>query len=453
MSKTSMKPGNPPALAAFSAASAALIGHALQISNGYYESCALAWLTAGILTAWAGLIVQRWTRPGNWEIAAWGICIGVIVWQVEQNLNDIPMASFSDPWVMFLYHSVALPIMAIAVLGAMLLQRARKVLILVLLIAHFVTGVYLLHNARDPHSDVLVVGRIACRAMLNGQDPYTIDFPDIYDTNPNGPHASYPPGSVINGRVQYGYAYMPLSFAFAMIGHVFGGDFRLGNLLALTAAGGFLAYCGGGLAVGAAGLLLLSPKAYFVISFGDPEPVVILCLAAVVFLHRRRFPGLAASLGLLIVSKQYMPLALLAMPLLIRRNLVATYCKAAVAAAVVTLPLVLWNVQAFWHSAVELQLRLPFHADALNWAAWWVQSGHAAPPQWLPFVAALIALAIAMWLAPRNSAGFAIVVALAFLAFFGLAKQAYCHYYLFTIGALCGCVAAADQLAMRGTES
>jgi len=292
---------------------------------------------------------------------------------------------------------------------------------------------------------VLVVGRIATQAFLHGQDPYTVHFPDIYDPNPKGAHGDYPSGSVVNGQVNYGYPYMPLSFYFAAAGQLVGGDLRLGNLAALTAAGGLLAYCGDGLAAGAAGLLLLSPKSYFVISFGDPEPVIMLCLAAVVFLRHRRLAGLPAALGLSIVSKQYMPLAVPAIPLLIRRDLLSSALKGLVSATLVTLPLALWNFPAFWHSAVDWQLRSPFHADALNFAAWWVRHGYPVPPQWLPFLAAPIALIIAMRLAYSGGAGFAAVVAVVLLTFFAFAKQAYCHYYLLTIAALCCAVAAAEH--------
>jgi hypothetical protein len=118
---------------------------------------------------------------------------------------------------------------------------------------------------------------------------------------------------------------------------------------------------------------------------------------------------------------------------------------AALAAAAATAPLAIADPRAFFRSTVVWHLTSPFHSDALDFAAAWVHAGHAPPPNWLAFGAAVTAGIVCLRLAPRGAAGFAISLALVLLAFFAAAKQAYYHYYLVTVAALCCAVAAGNE--------
>jgi uncharacterized membrane protein len=251
---------------------------------------------------------------------------------------------------------------------------------------------------------------------------------------------------------------MPLSFAVAWAGHLIGGDFRLGHLAALTAAAGLIACCGSGsLPALAAALLLLTPREFFVLDFGWSEPAVLLCLAFLAFCSRVRPRWTPWAAGLAMVSKQDMILAVPALILLMPRPLgwkpaAQFLAKALVAGAAVTLPLVLWNVRAFLHSAVVEILNNPARPDSLNLAEWMGDHGYAPLPPWLPYVVAAIAGAAAVWRAPRNAGGFCAAVAVIHLSFFAFAKQAFGNYYFLTIGALCCAVAAGSALETTRTE-
>jgi hypothetical protein len=145
------------------------------------------------------------------------------------------------------------------------------------------------------------------------------------------------------------------------------------------------------------------------------------------------------------VSKQHLFLATPAVLLLLPSKKKVRFILIAIATGlVVTLPVVLWNWHAFWHSAFEVQLKCPFRYDALSLAAAWANSGHAPPPDYLAFLAAALA-ACALFRAPRNAAGFAIGAAFIYLCFFAAAKQAFCNYYLMTIGVLCCAIAASGR--------
>jgi hypothetical protein len=148
----------------------------------------------------------------------------------------------------------------------------------------------------------------------------------------------------------------------------------------------------------------------------------------------------------LVATKQYLPLALLAAPLLRRGGRLAW--TAAAVAALVTLPMALSILPPFVHSAVLLQLRQPFRPDALSYLVPLSHLFGGAPPAWLAFIAAAVAAILALRRCPRTPAGFAAAVALVLLAFFAFNKQAFCNYYHLVIGALC-CAAGASTLAVE----
>jgi hypothetical protein len=431
-------------MAACSAAAAVAIGQALLLGDGIYDSVAMRWLTAGIALAWLGLFLRI-----PWPRAAWIVCTLGVVWQLYHAARDQPLST--DAAAPLMFYTVGLPVLGLLAVGAILAPRRwRRLFIPLLLTAHFIMGAILLRASPKPYIDVFEFTKASCIALSHGQNPYAMTFPNVYWSDPNLSRAVYAPGVVVNGRVQFGYQYMPLSLIVAWLGHAIGGDYRLANLLAVTAAGGFFACAGrGALSAAAAAILLLTPRGYYVVERGWSEPVVLCALAAVVFCAARKQSALPWAVGLLLVSKQHAILAAPAVVLLLPRpwqwkTTGLFLAKAIIAALAVTLPMVLWNVHAFWHSAAAELLNNPFRIGSLNFAAVWVRGGHGPPPGWMAVVLGVIAAVIALWRAPRTAAGFALAVALIYLGFFALAKQAFGNYYFLTIGSLCGAVATAQ---------
>jgi hypothetical protein len=435
--------------AAFLAAAAVMVGHSLQFETGTYGWSGLRWLSIGIVLAWVGVLFRtnRSRGGGLTDWAIWCVCGCGLVWQLRELAISAPLG---DVPVSRTYYYFALPALAATASGAILLPRwwRRTVFIPALLLVYIATGIWLLRASPNPPIDVFQVTRDACRAISRGENPYAIDFPDIYTAHPEWEAAFYPPGFVYDGRVHFGYQYMPLSFGVAYGGYLIDGDFRLGNLLAVAAAAAFLAYAQRGrLGIAAASLLLTTPRGFFVLERGWSEPAVVFCLALVVFCACRKRAWLPWAIGLLMVSKQHIFLAAPAVLLLLPRpwqwrTAFPFIWKAVLIGAVVTLPLVLWNVHAFWHSAVEVQIKNPFRADSMNYAAALVQAGGREMPGWIAFAAALLAAVVCVWQAGMGPAAFCAAVAVIYLCFFALAKQAFYNYYFFTIGALCCAVAA-----------
>lgn len=333
------------------------------------------------------------------------------------------------------------------VLGSVVIWRqagwAKPLQIGALLATHCALGVWVIHQSPDPAIDVHVFHREAIAALRSGVNPYAITLPDIYR---NG--AFYAPGLSVDGRLQFGFPYFPLSLLVSMAGQVFGRDPRYAQLAAIELAALLMACARPrGLGTIAAALYLTTPRIFFVLEQSWTEPFLVLGVSAVIFAACRRSRLVPWLFGAFIALKQYLVFALPAAVFLIERpfdrgKLARFLTKAAILGAAVTLPFVIWNPRAFWTSVVALQFQQPFRVDALSLLSWWVSQGHGQPPVLISFVAAAAASALALSRLPRTPAGFGAAIAMTFLAFFVFNKQAFCNYYFFVIGALYASVAA-----------
>jgi hypothetical protein len=223
-------------------------------------------------------------------------------------------------------------------------------------------------------------------------------------------------------------------------------DYRLANLLAMSWTGLCVAAMNNRRpSVLSAALLLFTPRGFFVVEQGWTEPLAIALLAQTV-LSVRRFPALVPYFfGLLIASKQYMVLAIPLVPLLTDWRDWRFHVKALATAAIVTLPLALWDVRAFWDNVILLQFRQPFRDDALSFAAFAAHIGLPKLPTIFPLSVAIGVAVLCVKRLQRSAHGFALGFALTFLSFFALNKQAFANYYYLVIAALCCSIATAAQ--------
>jgi hypothetical protein len=311
-----------------------------------------------------------------------------------------------------------------------------------LLVAIFlVLGGWVIRHSPEPHIDVFVFQRDAAAALLGGENPYRLTFPNIY-----GDGRFYGPGLAAGGRLLFGFPYPPLSLFLALPGAL-AGDFRYAQLAAMALSGAaMVALAPGRRGLLAAALYLFSPRTFFVLEQGWTEPFLVALAALVLFVAVRARPLLPIALGLFLASKQYLVLAVPLLPLLWRRpgdraGLARGLLLAGLVAAAVTLPLALWDLPAFWHS-VALQLGQPFRDDALSFLAVVAFLTGYRPPSAIAFVAAALAVVMAYRHLPRGPNGFALALSLVFFGFFAFNKQAFCNYYHFVVGTLCLAVAA-----------
>jgi hypothetical protein len=429
-------------------ASIGALGHAIQINNGNYHPEAIAWLGLTILLLFVAMLPLRLTRlESRGPALVRGAIVLVLVAQVVALVTTAPVPHWNAAIDLLPYRLMTGVAGAAAV--AIVIEPRSTVIAFPVLICGFAgAGAFVLLGSPEPLIDVYIVHSDSADALLRGVNPYAITFPDIY----GGSSFYYGPGQVHEGRTTWGFPYPPLSLLAALPGHALTGDFRFSQLAAMVAAALLIGFArSGSLPKAAAALLLLTPRSFFVLEQGWTEPFVVLALAAVLFVATRVPRSTWLPLGLLIGSKQYAPLLLPLVPLLVRRNDGSPWRIAVGALAVagaVALPFVLWGPPAFLNSVVSLQLGLPFRPDSLSFPAWLAQDGVQRLPTWLAWVALAAIVVVALWRWRHTEpATFAVMGALALLVFFSLNRQAFCNYYFLVIGALACGLAAVESSA------
>lgn len=446
---------------------AVAVGYAIHVRDGEYIPVALKWVTIGLALAAAGVAFPRVPDARGYGVRAVVPVLALgLAFQFYQLFlspaggwnwwsNDVRDLSWSN--VRPYYVGVALA----AALSAGLLARAaviRNGCLAAVLTIHFLLGVWMVRAAPSPHIDVFIFQQSAPQALLDGVNPYTIEFPDIYHgTDQEKDRAVYGRGLSEDGKLKFGFPYPPLSLYLATPGYAIAGDHRYAQLVAMTLAGLLVAFCRPGrVAALAAGLLLFTPRGFFVLGRGWTEPFVVLALAVTAFCACRNMRALPAALGLLLGMKQYLVFAVPATVLLVRpprtAKRVALFLLVALAvAAAVSAPLVLWHWRAFYHSAAHVQKVAPFREDALSYLVWMYHRFGAEPRVTYAFVAMALGTALALWRSPRDPAGFAATLAMTYLPFIAFNKQAFANYYYFVVGALCCAVAAIPWERFRAT--
>jgi hypothetical protein len=349
-----------------------------------------------------------------------------------------------------IHFQIRLLILAASAILALLPWRIIRMIALPLvLLMWLIIGIWIIRQTPNPHIDVVVFQQESADALLHGKNPYSMTFTNIYGQNT----AVYAAELQKEGRVDFGFPYAPLSLLMILPGYL-AGDHRYAQLFAMVIAAALIAYSRPGMiATLAAILLLTSSRVFMVIQLGWTEPLVIVWLAATIFSACRYPRATPYLLGLLLAAKQYTifipPLAaLLVTPRFTWREYGKLLLKAFLVAAIVSLPLILWDVHAFLRSAVTLQLKQPLREDALSyllWYYWHVDKETARAMTWLPFAGVMIAIPLAMWLWPKNAGGFAGAVAVVYFTFFALNRQAFCNYYFLVIAAMCCAIATIDQ--------
>lgn len=418
------------------------LGVALQLSDGELNAQALLWLTAALAGSVVGVIAPRGGRFAGKRAVMVFLAIALAL-QFGQLLARAPGVYLTPAWPggcgPFIAGIAAAGMFA--ALGAWGTTRVRRLWFSLLLMIHFLLGVWIIRNSPSPAIDVFVFQQESSAALLRGENPYKLTFANIYGDLP-----LYPPDLVRGGRLEFGFPYPPLSLFLALPGFWLGGDYRYAQLVALILSALLMGHMRPGqMGRLVATLFLFTPRVFFVLEQGWTEPFAVLLLAAAIFCACRWSRALPIAFGLLLAIKQTMVFTILALPLLLHRRRYRDRpsrvlgLSGAVALSV-SLPLAAWDIAAFVHSAITLQFHQPFRADALAYTAWLAHGN--VPPSWLAFVVVIPAAALALWRSPRTPAGFAAAIAIIFFCFFAFNKQAFCNYYFFVLGALCCAVAA-----------
>ncbi len=425
------------------------LGQALQNGNGSLTFPATLWLTAALICAGVGVAAQHRAAPQILQKTFFVILILGVLWQIGQMLTTLPGIYLvpMPPADFQRFQAGVLVAGCLALFSlapdAWLRPKWRNVFVALTLFAVFALGAWVIRASPDPKIDTYVFQQTSSAALLHGQNPYELTPPNIY-----GNLAFYGAELVKDGHMTIGNPYPPLSIYLSTLGFIGGGDIRYSHLLAIVLAGALIAWLRPGReAQLAAYLLLFTPRAFFVVEQSWTEPLVLLGVILTVFCALRCPRWTPVALGLLLASKQYMPLMLpLTLLLLPRkaswRDWVWLYGGALAVAALVTVPLALWNMPAFLWDVGGAQWYQLFRMDALSYLAIYARAFGQEPSQFIAFVALSGAFLFAWRYAPRSPEGFVTALALCLGIFFAFNKQAFANYYFLVIGIFCCAFAA-----------
>lgn len=451
------------ASSALLAAAAVAVGFAIHLRDGEYWNrtlldSSLHWVGVALILPFGAVLLTRRPDVGAGERALLTCLAILLAFQFYQLLRSPPSgwnawsddlsATIQGPGLRPYYGRVAAAGLFVA---AAIVARGglRHLCFALALGVHLSLGIWIVRGCPNPQIDVFSFQQEAAKSLLAGGNPYAIDMPDIYrGTDKERDRAVYGQGLSRDGRLAFGFPYPPASLLLSTAGYAVAGDHRYAQVVALTLAGALLGYARcGRTGMLAAGLLLFTPRAFFILGRGWTEPFVVLGLAATIWCACRRPRWLPVALGLFLATKQYLVFAAPAILLLSGRPIdwrasVRLLALSVGVAALVTAPLALWDIRAFLHSTVTVQAVAPFRSDALSFLAWYFFRTGIEPGVTAAFIAVGVGIVVGLWRAPRTPAGFAAALALIYLPFIAFNKQAFANYYLFAIAALCAAVAA-----------
>ncbi len=317
-----------------------------------------------------------------------------------------------------------------------------------LVLIHGFLAILLLKSIPGETIDTFTFQRDTCKSLLQGVDPFGGTHVNLYDSY----HTTlfYGSGMVVNGQVQVGFQYPPLTLLWVLPGYLLG-DVRYSYILAVVLSAFFsLAICPNTRNLWIVSVLLLSPLTFWVENRCWTEPLVLMALCVTVYAAVKQRWWLPIILGLFLATKQYNFLALPFFGCFIRPFQWKGYWKlvgwsTAVAAATV-LPFACWNFRALWHDLVLFHLAQPFRQDAISFAVLFPIMLKIGPVFLVVFIA---------WAArtvTRNAAMFAAEYGVSLLLFVATNKQAFANYYFLVGQALLLAAATLPCFSFNSTE-
>lgn len=426
------------------AAAVLTLAYALFVGRGGGYPLPLALLAISIAFAGAAVLARRPPRlpwPRNLgRLLAYGLAIQfalLLVWPFTNPLSLPSPAAYLPLWIGL---GAAAAVAAAPLFGASSSARWR---LLALVAIHLALGVWVIGESPEPYIDLWVMQRDGARALVEGVNPYLPIYPNLY--GPDSPY--YGPGLVVDGELTIGFPYPPLSLLLVLPGEILAGDPRFAHLVAIELATLVIAFIRpGAIGANAALLYLFTPWTFFFLVGSWTEPLVVLMISLVALAAVRAPRWLGFCVGLLIAVKQYMllglPVALLLLAGSGRERWRIAWQSVAVAAAL-TLPIALWDLDAYTWSTIGSLAGQVFRPDSLTFLA-------LLPEGWGPrlsvvgFVLLVPGLVLLALRAPRGASGFAAGLGLLLLVFFAFSRQGSANYHFAVIGALCCAVAATD---------
>jgi hypothetical protein len=430
-------------IAGLLAAGACVLAYGLQLSNGALHPIAIRCvgftLAAMVLSALAPRIPWVEEKLGDrLPLLVGGLGLAVFIWI---RITTPPGVYLRNPDWLTLHQYTAV---AAILIGAVISRHpwGGKLAVPMLLATHFAMGVWLIKYSPDPFIDVYTFHVEGFRALAQGINPYTITIPNIYRSL-----EFFNPAYATAETIFSGFPYPPVMLLVSWLGHLVTGEFRYAYLACFTLGGALMAYSRPGpVAYAAAAIYLFMPRGLFVLEQAWTEPVALLLLTAILYCAFHFPKAVPFLFGVLVVSKQYLPVVGPFFLFLIPQPWTFSEVKkfvlrGAAAGLLITLPFVLWGPGAFLRSVVVYHVHQKFRPESLSYMGLFSQNGLPPWPEWVSFAILLPAMVLAWWRLPRTPAGFALAVATVLGFFFATARQSFCNYHTMVVGTLCAALA------------
>lgn len=450
------------------------LGMALQVHEGFFTPKSVRFLAAAVALMLTAVCVPLGSR--RWKIVcdlafvtALGVQLYFLATEYAGTLGVTDPASerrqiwntFPRPDTAFLnppYFRWGLLVVGVAA-AALFARRAwiARAAFITALVVHLAMGLGFVRQTAPPFSDVYLIQQKGAAALLKGDNPFSITVPNLFDVK--GP--DWPIDK--DGNLAWGYNYPPLTLFLLLPSYLLTGDSRYAHVFAFTIAAAFIGFISSGRHSKLAALLLLfSPRAFMMLELGNTEPFMMMFFAGTAFAAVRRRPETPVLFGLCVAAKQYSvflaPLGLLLVsPPVTWKRAIRFFVIAIIAAAIVTLPLVLVDWSEARRSLFESQARYhplsPYH---LSMPAWVFNNYPRETALRLVPLAFILAGAVSLFAAFRldkTPANFCLSAATAYMLFFVFNKQAFSHYYCFEICMMCCAIATSLAVPARPPEA
>jgi len=403
-----------------------LLGFALSKTQGNYS---FFWVTLIFIVFGLWSLIQLFGSEKQFLPSTWlPKCLDWIVLLFALQLASSPKIIYhtdSSTWLVLLSGLVLLVFLSVVSVYRSNQQWVFLSSLLILCLLRFLT----LLVSPTPKIDVFNNTSLAAQALLQGLNPYTQIYPDIYK-------------GLREYKIVPGILYPPFTLYWVTPFKKLFGDIRLAFLITdLGIAFFFKAIAkklGADKTVQQKTVLvwLTLPVSLFILeqSWIDTLLLFEFSFALYAFLNRR-FILCGFLMGVMLATKQYSVIfvCLLGMEVLKqkpRTDVLKTVVSALVTVALLLLPFLIWDFSSLYHSVVEMPLQEPFRMDSFSiWALLRNEFDISLSARAVSFFS-LLGLAVGLFNQHKKSTlhlSSSLILTFGFIFFFG--KQAFCNYY------------------------
>jgi len=213
-----------------------------------------------------------------------------------------------------------------------------------------------------PIIDVFTTNTTATVKLLEGNNPYSIKYIDIYQGNAGYlPSFGYLPGYFLAGipALVLGDVRLASIVSLLLVGHLISSEFKTSKNYGLVTTSVF-------------GCILFGASSFYIIEQAWIDPIIALTiLLGALFLQKSRFILAGIFCGLAITIKQYAFISVILLILFCLKKYgikkASIFIKASViVAASILLPFIVWDPHGFYNSAVAGIHNLPPRLDSLS---------------------------------------------------------------------------------------